>query len=318
MPAPTPQSPPSPPAERPGRGTGSGPDVSGVQIVFTSPRILPDPKRLPGRVVVLDVAFVADGMGTSFADITGRFLAGLGDRLAAWVDHHDHELHARYAADPRFVLSTKAQHGACPEMVTPALVHQTGPIDCIVCHLDLDGLYAAAKWLRGGTEPYPGADADARVIDTRVGTAGPVADRIDRALRAHFRDDALKHRIVRYLVGGATDREHADVITKAAADFDAMETETLRLSALFEKRGTAVYVDAQRHARRQFDKTELLLKGQELAPVAIVRHAGYVTMAAAFDSGVDFLQLFALEGGMPTRVTLPEKRLEEILAKFAP
>lgn len=318
MPAPTPQSPPSPPAERPGKGAASGPDVSGVQIVFTSPRILPDPKRLPGRVVVLDVAFVADGMGTSFADITGRFLAGLGDRLAAWVDHHDHELHARYAADPRFVLSTKARHGACPEMVTPTLVHQTGPIDCIVCHLDLDGLYAAAKWLRGGTEPYPGADADARVVDTRVGTAGPVADRIDRALRAHFRDDALKHRVVRYLVGGATDREHQDVIAKAAADFDAMEAETLRLAALFEKSGTAVYVDAQRHARRPFDKTELLLKGQELAPVAIVRHAGYVTMAAAFDSGVDFLQLFALEGGMPTRVTLPEKRLDEILRKFMP
>lgn len=296
----------------------SGASASSVQVVFTSPRILPDPKRLSGRVVVLDVAFVADGMGTAFSEITGRFIEGLGSRLAAWIDHHDHELHPEYASDPRFVLRTKAQHGACPEMITPELVREIGPIDCIVCHLDLDGLYAAAKWLRGGTPPYPGADEDARVIDTRVGTAGPIADRIDRALRAHFRDEALKHRIVHYLVGGAQDKEHAQVIAKAAADFDTMMAETQRLVALFERRGTAVYVDAQRHSRRPFDKTELLLKGQEQAPVAIVRHAGYVTLAAAFDSGIDFLQLFGLEGGMPTRVTLPEKRLDEVLKKFLP
>ena len=286
-------------------------------LAFASPRLLPKPRALVGRVVVLDVAFAAEGIGPGFQKITGKFLADLGPRLARWVDHHDHERHAQYRGDPRFVLHTKAEHGACPEIVTPDMVRETGPIDTIVAHFDLDGLYAAAKWLLGGREPYPGADADARVIDTRVGTPGPIADRIDRALRAHFRDESLKHRVVRYLVAGARDAEHELVIAQAAADFDTMEAETARLSALYERHGQAVFIDAQRHARKTFDKTELLLRGQALAQVAIVRHAGYVTLAAAFDSGVDFLKLFGLSGGMPTRVSLPDKRLAEVLEKFS-
>ncbi len=288
----------------------------GTRVVFTSPRALPEVGQLPGRVAVLDVAFAADGMGTSFAGITLRFIRELGSRLAAWVDHHDHESHVDFKSDPRFILSTKAEHGACPEMVTPEIVRAAGPVGTIVCHLDVDGLYAAAKWLRGGSEPYPGADADARVIDTRVGTPGPIADRIDRALRAHFRDESLKHRVVRYLVAGARDAEHELVIAQAAADFDTMEAETQRLTGLYERRGRAVYVDAQRAAKSAYDKTQLLLNGQTLAEVAIVRDAGSITAAAAFDSGIDFIRLLKLGGGMPTRVSLPEKRLAELLQRL--
>src|SRR6476661_2399085 len=136
------------------------------ELVFTTPRHLPDARKLRGRVVVLDVAFAADGMGTPFEETTGAFIRELGGRLAAWVDHHDHEKHASFAADSRFVLATKAEHGACPEMVTPAVVKEAGPVDTILCHVDLDGLYAAAKWLLDGKEPYPGADDDARAVDT--------------------------------------------------------------------------------------------------------------------------------------------------------
>ena len=290
---------------------------SHVDVHFTSPRQLPRPGKLPGRVVVLDVAFAADGMGTSFAEITKPFIDGLGDRLAAWVDHHDHDRHAEYRADARFVLASKAQHGACPEMVTPDLVRTTGPIGSILCHLDVDGLYAAAKWLRGGVEPYEGADDDARAIDTRVGTLSARALRIDHALRVCFRDEALKQRIVRHLVDGAREDEHAVVIAEGAREFAVMAAETERLGQLFELRGRVAYVDAQRHARAPFDKTDLLLLGQGQAPIAMVRHAGYVVVAAAFDSGIDFVQLLELGGGMPTRVSLPEARMAEVLQKLA-
>lgn len=287
-----------------------------VELFFTSPRKLPRPSRLPGRVVVLDVAFAADGMGTSFDEITRPFIDGLGSRLAAWVDHHDHERHTEYRRDGRFVLATKAQHGACPEMVTEELVASVGPIGSILCHLDVDGLYAAAKWLRGGREPYSGADDDARAIDTRTGTPSPRALRIDHALRARFRDDALKHRIVHHLVAGLPSDEHAAVIAEAAAEFSAMAQETTRLASLFERRGRVAYVDAESLARGPFDKTDLLLAGQTQAEVAVVRHAGYVVIAAGFDSGIDFVKLFDLGGGMPTRVSLPESRLNEVLGKL--
>src|SRR5258706_7281941 len=161
--------------------------------VFSTPRKLPDPRKLDGRVAVLDIAFAADGMGTPFDENTGAFLRALGGRLAAWVDHHDHERHAEYASDPRFTLATKAEHGACPEMVTPEVVRAAGPVDTIVAHVDLDGLYAAAKWVRGGTEPYPRADDDPRAVDTPIGTPRPTGELIGKAPRAHFRDHGLKH-----------------------------------------------------------------------------------------------------------------------------
>ena len=47
--------------------------------------------------------------------------------------------------------------------------------------------------------------------------------------------------------------------------------------------------------------------------VAVVRDAGMLTIAASFDSGWDFVRLLGLEGGMPTRVSVPEARLDEVL-----
>jgi hypothetical protein len=282
--------------------------------VFSTPRTLPPARTLEGRVVVLDLAFAADGMGTPFEEMTGRFLAELGDRLAAWVDHHDHEFHARYAGDPRFVLATKAEHGACPEMVTPELVARVGPVDTILTHLDLDGIYAAAKWILDGREPYPGADDDARAVDTRIGQPGPTGRLVDMALRARHRDEALKHRIVRWLVGGVKDRHHRAVIAEAAADFQKMDDETRRLAARRQIRGKVALVDAT-HARAPYDKTDLLLHLQKMAPVAAVRDSGMLTLAAPFDSGWDFVGLLGLGGGMPTRVSIPESRLDEALGK---
>jgi hypothetical protein len=285
-------------------------------LAFASPRVLPKAEKLTGRVVVLDIAFAATvGTSVSFELTTAPFIAALGARLAAWVDHHDHERHVLFAGDSRFVLATKAQHGACPEMVTRELVHQTGPIDSILAHVDLDGLYAAAKWILGGEEPYPGADADARAVDTRVGVPGPIANRIDRALRAKFRDDQLKRAVVQYLIGGMKPGVHDDVITEAAAEFERRDARTQELAKRFTVRGRVAVVDTA-DAAGQFDKTDLLLAGQRKAPVSIVRDSGMLTIAAAFDSGWDFVELFGLGGGMPTRVTIPEQRLDTVIDKI--
>ena len=105
-------------------------------------------------MAVLDIAFASEGGGASFDKTTLPFITGLGSRLAAWVDHHDHERHADYVGDPRFVLTTKAEHGACPELVTPEVVRAAGPVGTVAMHLDLDGLYSGAKWVLGGVEPY--------------------------------------------------------------------------------------------------------------------------------------------------------------------
>lgn len=288
------------------------------QFRYLTPRTLPPAQQLSGRVAVLDVAFCSEGGGLSFEKVTLPFIRGLGSRLAAWVDHHDHERHVDYAGDPRFILATKAQHGACPEMVTPAVVASAGPVDTVAVHLDLDGLYSGAKWVRGGVEPYEGADADARAVDTRRGIPGPIAQRIDRAIRARFRDESLKHLVIQFLVGGADRRKgsvHWEEIETAAREIDPLLDASRRMANEYQVRDGVAYLDVA--GVRGFDKTELLLLGQERAPVSVIRDSGALTIAADFDSGLDFVKMFGLGGGMPTRVTVPDARFEEVMKKLS-
>ena len=287
-----------------------------IKVVFASPRRLPKLDELDGRVVVLDIAFASEGIGKGFKKTTGKFITKLGDRLARWVDHHDHPAHEDYASDPRFVLATKAQHGACPEMIDEQLVRDTGPIGTIVAHFDLDGLYAAAKWLLGGREPYAGADDDARAVDTRIGPVSAEAARIDKALRAHYRDEVLKQQILRYLVEGQKKGLERNAIDAAAADYDKMAARSRELAEGYEIQGEIAVVKVPGGAGN-FDKTELLLIGQQRALVAVVIDGGNTSIAAPFDSGLNFVDLLELGGGMPTRVNVPSKRTAAAIETIA-
>jgi hypothetical protein len=286
---------------------------SDFALAFASPRKLPKPRELRGNVAVLDIAFASEAGGHSFETTTLRFIEGLGPRLVAWVDHHDSAHHARFAGDPRFLLTTKAEHGACPELITPEVVARAGQVETIVCHVDFDGLVSGAKWMRGGIEPYPGCDADARAIDTRIGTPGPIAVRIDRALRARPRDQALFGLIVRHLASGLADKSLWEPIDRACAELGAIEAETRRIAARYGRLEPGiVIVDAARRGG-PYDKTLLLLIGQERARVSVVIDGDSVTFAAGFESGVNFLSLFQISGGMPTRVSIQRAKLEPAL-----
>ncbi len=282
-------------------------------VAFGTPRKLPKPAQLKGRVVVLDIAFAGAGSGGGFDKVTEPFIVELGPRLGGWVDHHDHVEHARYADDPRFVLSTKAEHGACPEMIDPGLVERIGAVDTVVCHTDFDGLASAAKWIRGGTEPYAGCDDDARAIDTRLGKPSRVAERIDRALRARHRDTALMGLVVRHLVSGLQDDSLWLPIDRAAEALIPIERETQRAAKAYRRLPPGVALVDVSSGFGAIDKTLLLLLGQEREPVSVVLDRDNVTVAARFDSGLNFLELFKLSGGMPTRVSLPRKRENEVL-----
>jgi hypothetical protein len=288
-------------------------------LAFTTPRKLPKPRELRGRVVVLDVAFASEASGGGFDKITRPFIEGLGTRLAAWVDHHDSAEHARYAADERFVLCTKAEHGACPEMITPELVSRIGAVETIVCHTDFDGLASAAKWVRGGVEAYPGADADAWAIDTRLRKPGPIGERFDRALRARPHDFGLFGLAVRHLATGLSDPSLWDAVDSAAAELLPIEIETRRMAERYVRVPPGVAIvdmtpDPRGAPGPRIDKTQLLMIGQEREPVSVVIDRDTVTVAARFDSGLNFLKLLGLSGGMPTRVSVPKSRLEDLFA----
>jgi hypothetical protein len=298
-----------------------------AELAFATPRKLPKASTLKGRVVVLDVAFASEASGGGFEKITKPFIEGLGARLAAWVDHHDHALHERYKQDARFVLATKAEHGACPEMVTPELCARVGKVDTIVCHTDFDGLCSAAKWLRQGEEPYAGADADARAIDTRLGTPSATARRFDRAIRARPRDTALLGIIVRHLASGLSDDSLWTPIDDAGKELEAVEKITHELARGYVRIDipktkvagvtSIAFLDVTRKSEQQkrlrYDKTSLLLHGQERAAIALLVDGETLTLAAPFDSGINFLDLLGLSGGMPTLVSVQSDRLDEVV-----
>ncbi|MFO0547561.1 MAG: hypothetical protein U0271_04180 [Polyangiaceae bacterium] len=285
-----------------------------IDLAFATPRKLPKARDLKGRVVVVDIAFASESGGGSFETTTLPFIEALGARLAAWVDHHDSDHHPRFAGDPRFLLRTKAAHGACPELITPAVVEAAGHVDTLVCHNDFDGLASAAKWLRRGVECYPGCDADARAIDTRIGVCSPTGVRFDRAIRARPRDAGLFGIIVRHLAAGLADPSLWQPIDEAAGELAMMEQETRRLADGYVHLGGSgvVFVDATSH-RGPYDKTLLLLLGQERARIAAVLDGDSFSLAAPFDSGLNFLALLGLSGGMPTRVSIPKKRAKAAL-----
>src|SRR3954463_11895696 len=172
------------------------------------PGNLPAPPA-EGRVAVVDVAFAG---GENFEKSTVPFLEALGDRLAIWIDHHEHPVGwSRFRDDPRFLLVPNRVAHACPELITPDLVRRAGPVDVVVAHADFDGLLSAVKFLRGGKPPWPEADEDARAADSpgRGHASSPrarlLSDALDHAaaeLRTSQRE-ALRQQIVEALAKGA-------------------------------------------------------------------------------------------------------------------
>jgi len=284
------------------------------RVVLATPRGLPRVDSLGARVVVLDIAFASTAGGQSFEAITLRFIERLGARLCAWVDHHDSLHHALFSDDARFVLRSKAQHPACPELVTADLVARIGPVDTIVCHGDFDGLVSAAKWLRHGEECYPGCDADARAIDSRMGVPSARAARIDRAIRGSKGDRGLLLEIVAQLHRGEFEPSFWQRIDRAGEECARRELQAEAFAEQYQPAGPhAVWLELEAD-RADYDKTWLLLEGQKRARIALVVDADTITLAAPFDSGIDFVASFGLSGGMPTVLSMRRERLAEVLA----
>jgi hypothetical protein len=120
--------------------------------------------------------------------------------------------------------------------------------------------------------------------------------------------------VVRHLAAGLADNALWQPIDEAGAEWRAIEEATRRVAARYQRLSPGVaYVEARPQDGR-VDKTLLLLLGQEREPVSVVTDRDNVSVAARFDSGLNFVKMLGLAGGMPTRVAVPRKRLGELLA----
>ena len=265
------------------------------------PGNLPAPPA-EGRVAVVDVAFAG---GENFETSTLPFLAALGDRLAIWIDHHEHPVGwSRFRDDPRFVLVPNRIAHACPELVTPDVVRRAGRVDVVVAHADLDGLLSAVKFLRGGEPPWPEADEDARAADSpgrghayspRARLLSEALDHAGAELRTAQRE-SLRQQLVEALVQGelppALQRRVAEL---AKAHEEALApVEGLAAQAREEARG--VLVARVPKALPRPVKKALLSRLEERAPIGVVVEARAIT-AATFRDDIDLSLCDALAAG---------------------
>jgi len=274
-----------------------------TRVIFVEqPGNLPPPPQ--GRVAVLDVAFAG---GENFENATVPFLTSLGNRLAVWIDHHEHPAGwSRVRGEPRFLLVPNRDAHACPELVTPEVVARAGKVDVIVAHADLDGLLSAVKFLRGGTPPWPEADEDARAVDSpgrghALSSFGQLlVDALDEAggtLRSKARE-SLRQELVEGLVRAPEPlpsklRKRLQELQRAHAETLAPVDE-LAQSAREEARGVLV-VRVPKDLGRPVKKA-LLSRLEARAPVGVVVEGRAVT-AATFREDLDLGRIDELRAG---------------------
>ena len=262
------------------------------------------PPAPEGRVAVVDIAFAA---ADNYERSTVPFLRAVGDRLAIWIDHHEHPLGwSTVRGDPRFLLVPNRDAHACPELVTPEVVARAGKVDVVVAHADLDGLLSAVKYLRGGAQPWPEADEDARAADSpgRGHALTPrgrlLLDALSEAqvsLRSKPRE-ALRQELCAALVAMPApwpaglepklqelQRLHAETVAPARKLADAAVEEA-----------PGVLVARSEGALPRSLKKELLSLLEERAAIGLVVEGRAVT-AATFNEELDLARVDALTAG---------------------
>ena len=253
---------------------------------------------------MLDVAFAG---GDNFETVTVPFLESLGDRLAVWIDHHEHPVGwSSVRGDPRFVLVPNRDAHACPELVSREVVERAGEVDAIVAHADLDGLLSAVKFLRKGEPPWPEADEDARAADSpgrghAMSSFGRLlAEALDEAgsaLRSKARE-SLRQELAVALARAP--EPLPEPLRKKLQDLQRAHAETLApvddlaAAAREEARGVLV-VRVPKDLGRPVKKA-LLSRLEARAPVGVVIEGRAVT-AATFREDLDLSRVDDLKAG---------------------
>lgn len=271
-----------------------------VEFVEQPGNLPPPPAE--GRVAVVDVAFAG---GQNFETSTVPYLEALGDRLAIWIDHHEHPVGwARYRDDARFLLVPNRTAHACPELVTPEVVARAGPVDVIVAHADFDGLLSAVKFIRGGVAPWPEADEDARAADSPgrghefSQEARVLADALDYAaseLRTAQRE-ALRQEIVTALVSGSMPAALRQRLDHLADQLSQQLAPVGALAGAARLEVAGVLVARVEKALPRPLKKALLSRLEERAPVGVVVEGRAVT-AATFRGDIDLARCDELTAG---------------------
>ena len=275
-----------------------------VQVIFTQP-FLVDKVKIPDEVEQVYVVDIA--INNKDPEMTMNFIAKLGSKLVYWFDHHK------------------------------------GWLKSMTYHFVIDDTVPACA-VMFGIPPTDIRVYNACVADTRDGTLQLEGALIDEAIKSDMRNDEIRLAATKLLMGDESQRSGLETAAKAYA---AIQAETEQLADFYEVDGDiaiqytrnqedlletekvtgvdylgqVAVVDVLDHQTpdHDYDLTQLLLKGQELADFAVAKTISpddreMVTVATK--SGVNLVELFELPSGAPSRVSLPVNRLEEVVEKL--
>lgn len=302
------------------------------RIIFTQPHRLMDTEVPGDRVVVIDIAFSLTPLPAKYAldhpqarqfyeeeldRTTVAFIDRLDNRLALWIDHHDHTGWERYRQDPCFYLVSSSRAPACAVLVDAALFLRTSlsEVDCIVSHGDLDGILATARFLLGGNPPYPEAVNDAVKADTRRGSLSQKGACLDRALKADT-EESVRHEALRWLVQG--DRQAGRVVRRIAGDYGVLEDHSRKVAEKARPVGCCRIADA-RDGTGPIDFTRVLnlLQAGGGPGIVIYRQDNRDYIDAAWkESRLSLPEIFQLPGGSPCRVKLEAGHLPDVVNRL--
>jgi len=302
----------------------AAPEAQARRVRFERPGRPPAVRPADGRIAVLDLAFPAEG-----AEAVLAWAGDLGERLAAWIDHHDHEAWAAVAGDPRFVLVPRAEAPACPPLVTPERVQGLGPARTLIAHGDLDGVLAAARWLLLEQElPVPAwLDPDSIAADTRSGPLSPRGARLDRALRGLPHKDGLRRALIASVLHEGRGRDEPPELRERIDRAVGVHERVLRATGEVRGRYARLLEDLPGAERAclvdlrplpgdlRLDLTALMLPLQQEADFVVVLARGrggrrkIVVSTDPARSGLDLRREFGLQGFAPFRVHVPEAPL---------
>jgi hypothetical protein len=263
-----------------------------TEIKFTQPFLVDkvEVAETVEQVFVVDIA-----VNNRDLEMTKKFIERIGDKLVVWHDHHkgwgDNDNN-----DSRFFIDEEAR--SCAEQIRDPLV---------IAMMDAGEVN---QWV-----------TDANAADTRQGKLSPRGRFIEEAMKANMSDDSVREAAVRWIVNGcAVDRKTAEGIKededyeklrKAQGKYQKVQEITEKLAERYKVCDNGVAVVDVSAVEEDYDRTQLLLKGEQMSPTKTAVLLGKnpegeeVITVATMDKSKNLVNLFGLPSGAPFRVSLP-------------
>lgn len=240
------------------------------------------------------------GVSNSNPRMTYAFIEQLGNRLYKWYDHHLGWARELINGESFPALSLSKEFVKNRFVINPEA-------------------YSCAALIGGDEELIASADA----VDSRYPWM-PEPDRkiqlIEKAVKANLADDSIKTAAARWLLG---DSKQEDILVSKANNYIKILAHTDSLAKRYRKisDNNVAFLDVFSRDFYSYDLTQLLLKGEKMAPFAIVRinhpQSGSRILVATLSKDINLVRLFSLSGGSQSRVSLPAIALRGVLVRLS-